>query len=469
LCTHRNRSDNKAFLSNDIVAREMGGVSLKTVQRARAGLLAKNWICLPCGDAGGRGNSTITYHLHADGSPCNLPKPVLKQRAAKASKKVDRESTFNAPTKVDRGSGKVDRNDTKADCESVKVDHNGVAYKEELRTVTRYIEPLHQHQHMQAADPMDEQFPTAAVDDDDDGSQSVIKESEAKNSERANGCFSRLEVMVGGPIGISGRNRIRVAQAKHGFTLLTLEYAFRHFSPLDRGGGLIEFAEEWIFDADQLAKLPDCFVCEDTAMVMPPHRKDVSTKGVKDTSFLDATIAAGKRQMVTASAQADVTWVCECARGRELLEAHQQAKAAQSGAPDPSPTSDSSAKHESFEERQRHGEARRHEEARRRAADERAHSKERHEAELMRKGICPNCEGAKEKAGKTCVLCYGLGIYRSDAEWDALGECSKCYGTARRRVLGGQCTVCHGSGKRRAGPLKADQATHAGCVNAARG
>jgi len=75
--------DGRVFLTDDTFALELGGVSKRQAQRIRAELLAGGWICLPNGDAGGRGNSTIWYHLHPDGRPCpHSAETPLKQRSA---------------------------------------------------------------------------------------------------------------------------------------------------------------------------------------------------------------------------------------------------------------------------------------------------------------------------------------------------------------------------------------------------
>jgi hypothetical protein len=77
--------DGKVFLTDETFAAELGGVSKRQVQRIRSELLAGGWICLPYGDAGGRGNSTIWYHLHPEGCPCaRSALTPLKQRTAAA-------------------------------------------------------------------------------------------------------------------------------------------------------------------------------------------------------------------------------------------------------------------------------------------------------------------------------------------------------------------------------------------------
>lgn len=74
--------DGRVFMTDETFAVELGGVSKRQAQRIRAELLAGRWICLPKGDAGGRGNSTIWYHLHPDGRPCpHAAETPLKQRA----------------------------------------------------------------------------------------------------------------------------------------------------------------------------------------------------------------------------------------------------------------------------------------------------------------------------------------------------------------------------------------------------
>jgi hypothetical protein len=74
--------DGRVFMTDETFAVELGGVSKRQAQRIRAELLTGGWICLPNGDAGGRGNSTIWYHLHPDGRPCpHACETPLKQRA----------------------------------------------------------------------------------------------------------------------------------------------------------------------------------------------------------------------------------------------------------------------------------------------------------------------------------------------------------------------------------------------------
>ena len=83
--------DGEVFLTDETLAVEVGGVSKRQVQRIRAELLAGGWVCLPKGDAGGRGNSTIWYHLHPDGRPCPLgAESLLKQRSAAANANLQR-------------------------------------------------------------------------------------------------------------------------------------------------------------------------------------------------------------------------------------------------------------------------------------------------------------------------------------------------------------------------------------------
>ena len=77
--------DGQVFLTDETFAAELGGVSKRQVQRIRSELLASGWICLPYGDAGGRGKATIWYHLHPEGCPCARSALMpLKQRAAAA-------------------------------------------------------------------------------------------------------------------------------------------------------------------------------------------------------------------------------------------------------------------------------------------------------------------------------------------------------------------------------------------------
>jgi hypothetical protein len=63
--------DGQVFLTDQTLGAEFGGVSKRQVQR------------IPKGDAGGRGNATIWYHLHPDGRPSSLAACTpLRQRAA---------------------------------------------------------------------------------------------------------------------------------------------------------------------------------------------------------------------------------------------------------------------------------------------------------------------------------------------------------------------------------------------------
>ena len=84
----------QVFLTDETFALELGGVSKRQVQRIRSELLAGGWICLPKGDAGGRGHSTVWYHLHPDGRPCMLSGLTeLKQRAASDQANLRRAAT----------------------------------------------------------------------------------------------------------------------------------------------------------------------------------------------------------------------------------------------------------------------------------------------------------------------------------------------------------------------------------------
>src|SRR4051794_9066314 len=65
------------------------GLSDSTVRRAIHQLMAEHWICLPAGDAGGRGQS-LRYHLHSTACDCHLPKAPLKQRESHPKKEAQR-------------------------------------------------------------------------------------------------------------------------------------------------------------------------------------------------------------------------------------------------------------------------------------------------------------------------------------------------------------------------------------------
>ncbi len=142
--------DGQVFLTDETFAAELGGVSKRQVQRIRSELLAGDWICLPKGDAGGRGNATIWYHLHPDGRPCNISAEVpLKQRAAAGQANQRR-----AATRKVKSSTEISKDDTgvvlssgsdavKDDIDvvlypermtesTIKDDKNDIAYKEEL-------------------------------------------------------------------------------------------------------------------------------------------------------------------------------------------------------------------------------------------------------------------------------------------------------------------------------------------------
>ncbi len=162
--------DGKVFLTDETFAAELGGVSKRQVQRIRSELLTGGWICLPKGDAGGRGNSTIWYHLHPDGRPCALAfSTLLKQRAAAANANLRRAVTReqgreysvkddkrdilssemlskddsivvlltemeqgNDDTTVILSSERMTEPNQKDDKNDAKDDRNGAAYKEEL-------------------------------------------------------------------------------------------------------------------------------------------------------------------------------------------------------------------------------------------------------------------------------------------------------------------------------------------------
>jgi hypothetical protein len=83
--------DGQVFLTDETFALELGGVSKRQVQRIRSELLTSGWLCLPYGDAGGRGNATIWYHLHPEGRACTHSALMpLKQRTAAARANVRR-------------------------------------------------------------------------------------------------------------------------------------------------------------------------------------------------------------------------------------------------------------------------------------------------------------------------------------------------------------------------------------------
>jgi hypothetical protein len=108
------------FLTDDRFAVEIGGVSKRQVQRIRSELLAGGWICLPKGDAGGRGNSTIWYHLHPDGRSCGLHETPLKQRAAAERANERRAETRN---RLSSRAGKDDGSDLLPQEAAAKDDH----------------------------------------------------------------------------------------------------------------------------------------------------------------------------------------------------------------------------------------------------------------------------------------------------------------------------------------------------------
>ena len=148
--------DGQVFLTDETFAVELGGVSKRQVQRIRSELLLSGWVCLPRGDAGGRGNSTIFYHLHPDGRPCTMTAGTpLKQRAAAEQANQQRTATraqkaaslgskddkmgilsgskalkddsavILCPERMTESTIKDDKND-------VKDDRTSIAYKEEL-------------------------------------------------------------------------------------------------------------------------------------------------------------------------------------------------------------------------------------------------------------------------------------------------------------------------------------------------
>ena len=142
----------QVFLTDETFVAELGGVSKRQVQRIRSELLAGGWICFPKGDAGGRGNNTIWYHLHPDGRPCSHASAIpLKQREAadqanvrRAAKRLpggkdDKPGILSAETdhsKDDSGvilsAQRMTESTVKDDRNVVKDDKNDIAYKEEL-------------------------------------------------------------------------------------------------------------------------------------------------------------------------------------------------------------------------------------------------------------------------------------------------------------------------------------------------
>jgi hypothetical protein len=153
--------DGQVYLTDEKFAAELGGVSKRQVQRIRSELIAGAWVCLPKGDAGGRGNATIWYHLHPEGKPCpHSSCTVLQQRAAAGNAnllraaarqrgnvvKDDRTGILSEPVGQNDASGVIlstsvspAKDDTgvvvseqRMTESTAKDDKNGGAYKEEL-------------------------------------------------------------------------------------------------------------------------------------------------------------------------------------------------------------------------------------------------------------------------------------------------------------------------------------------------
>jgi hypothetical protein len=153
----RRAYDGQVFLTDETFAIELGGVSKRQVQRIRSELLTGGWICLPKGDAGGRGNATIWYHLHPEGCACARSSMAgLKQRAAAVQANVRRaaarQTRYGADDRKDDNAGvlfssssdakddtgvvlsrkRMTESTEKDDKNDVKDDETGSAYKEEL-------------------------------------------------------------------------------------------------------------------------------------------------------------------------------------------------------------------------------------------------------------------------------------------------------------------------------------------------
>ena len=182
--------DGQVFLTDEKFAAELGGVSKRQVQRIRSELIAGAWVCLPKGDAGGRGNATIWYHLHPDGKPCSHSScTVLQQRAAAGKANLLRAaarqrssvvkdartdilsepagqnddsvvilSTSVSPGKDDTGvvvsEQRMTESNVKDDGKVAKDDKSGDAYKEELNH-----ELFHKLKSTTAAATQHEEFP----------------------------------------------------------------------------------------------------------------------------------------------------------------------------------------------------------------------------------------------------------------------------------------------------------------------
>jgi hypothetical protein len=79
--------DGMVFLKRPTMCEETG-FSDSSAHRTINNLVKKNRICLPEGDAGGRGRP-LKIHLHPDGCPCDLPKVSLKRGKPTPPKKAE--------------------------------------------------------------------------------------------------------------------------------------------------------------------------------------------------------------------------------------------------------------------------------------------------------------------------------------------------------------------------------------------
>lgn len=114
------------------------GIGPKSLQRTIKELESQGYLCRPNGGPVGRGNSSVLYHLHAEGKPCSRPNkanfPQCSVQTIRANPRVD-QSTQQAPIEDVEDTIKVDKltefgRTVKVDTSTVKVDTIGDAYKE---------------------------------------------------------------------------------------------------------------------------------------------------------------------------------------------------------------------------------------------------------------------------------------------------------------------------------------------------
>lgn len=261
LCNYIERKPHytgRAWPKMATIARDMS-VSQRTAQRAINELREKHWICLPDGDAGGRGKAVV-YHLHPDGQPCQKSGVTLKQREGSTDlKRVSNCHPFS-------DSERVTKTTVKGDKIVQKGDKNDGAYKEYLSLENSYKEN---------SSSSSRKKPRRINNDDGDVS---LSNSSEKLTPEDHEVFGRIEKSISSllhQVNLDGlaKSLIRSAVHRQEYTLKHLavfieahKHDFQNCKITNPKGLLITYAQQLRQRAEGFA-FPQCFDCLDEGIV----------------------------------------------------------------------------------------------------------------------------------------------------------------------------------------------------------